>query len=449
MHKKQVSRRDFLRLASVSVAGATLAACVPQGAPSASDVSEAGQPAADEKRVIKVTSGQDVTEIEVRQLMADQFNEEHDDIHAEVVIVKGNRFESQQTMIAGGNAPDVLYLNPGFMYTFAAKGVLLDHTPFVERDNYTFEGIYPLAVEMGQFDGKLVATPFEIAPLTVVYNEDLFEAAGVAPPPTDWEDPTWTWDAFVEMAAQLTDLDNGQYGAHIDNWMFTNFAFQNGGSFLSNRKEIREDTICVFDSPEGIEAIQWLVDLRETHQVMATDAASGELSGFDRFMSGKLGMYVFGRWLNTFRTIEDFSWNVAALPHPEGKPPASLLLDLHYAIYSGSKEQDASWEYLKFILTEGPQSANVSTGMAVAALEKVNSMPVFLDSHPPENEFVYIDALKYARPEDVNPATQSYGSPMWAELSGVFAGTTPVAEGVTAVAAAVNQVLDEWKAENL
>jgi len=465
MSKQLVSRRKFLHIVSLAATGVIAASCAPasqapaeaptqapaeQAEPTQVQATEAPQAAAaatGARATIRVVSGQDVTELQVRQLIADNFNKAQDKVTAEVVIVKGDRYQSQQTMIAGGNAPDILYLNPWFMYVFADKGVLKALDDYVARDSFSFDGIDPTAVDIGRYLGKLVAMPFEIAPLTVVYNKKLFDAASVPYPTTDWEESTWTWDAFVEMARKLTDAKNEQYGVQFDNWMYPALVYQNGGKILSNRKEIQPDTKCVLDSEEAVSALQWLVDLSTKNQVSAPAAAINQLGGFDRFMAGKIGMYIYGRWLNTFRTIKDFEWDVAALPHVQGKKPATLLLDLHYAVYSGSKNPDAGWEYLKYIITEEPQKANVNTGMAVAVLQKVNEMPVFLESYPPHNERVYIDALKYSIPEDVNAATQAYSAPMNAELEGVFAGTRPVKEGAAAAAKEVNKVLDEWRAD--
>jgi multiple sugar transport system substrate-binding protein len=457
------SRRQFLRWSALTTGALTLAACgaapqtgsttteAPTESGAAGGTTDAPAPttaaAQPGVQTIRVVSGQDVTELEVRQHIADEFNKANSNIKAEIVVVKGDRYDSQQVMIAGGNAPDVLYLNPGFLYAFASKDVLLPLDDFVAQEKYTFDGIYDVALEIGRYEGKLVAMPFEVAPLTIVYNKNLFDKAGVPYPTTDWADPNWTWDAFVNTAKQLTNVEDKQYGAQIDNWMWQTFVFQNGGSVLSNSKEITPDTRSTMDSPESVQAFQWLVDLRTTHNVHAPQAALAELGGFDRFMAGKVAMYVFGRWLNTFRTIKDFEWDVAALPHVADKEPKTLLLDLHYGIYSGSQAAGAAWEFLKYIVTEDPQTANVQTGMAVAALEKINTSPAFLLSKPPENEQVYVDALKYAVPEQVNAAT-TYSSLVDAELEGVFQGTRPVQEGLSAAAAAVNQVLDEVRADN-
>ena len=45
----------------------------------------------------------------------------------------------------------------------------------------------------------------------------LFDEAKIPYPPTSWDDKSWTWDKFVEMAKKLTknydDPNTGVYGA--------------------------------------------------------------------------------------------------------------------------------------------------------------------------------------------------------------------------------------------
>jgi hypothetical protein len=60
------------------------------------------------KTELRVVSGQDVTEIEIRTAIGKMFEEVRDDVTIQMDIVSGDRAESQMTMIAGGNPPDVL-----------------------------------------------------------------------------------------------------------------------------------------------------------------------------------------------------------------------------------------------------------------------------------------------------------------------------------------------------
>ena len=174
---------------------------------------------------------------------------------------------------------------------------------------------------------------------------------------------------------------------------------------------------------------------------------SQEVSGFDRFMSGKVAMYPYGRWLNTFRTIKDFEWDVAPMPAPVDGHPASVLYILNYGIYAKSSKADLAWEFLKFINTSKPQIANVTTGMAVAALQEVNTSAVFLDNAPPANNKVYTEMLPFTKLWDNNEAGfMTYADQV---LNQLITGERTDIEGVLQEASdGIDKALDEWRSEN-
>ncbi|NTU89941.1 MAG: extracellular solute-binding protein [Actinobacteria bacterium] len=44
----------------------------------------------------------------------------------------------------------------------------------------------------------------------IFYNKDWFDAAGVEYPPTNWDDTSWNWDAFVEKCKALTSGEGAE-----------------------------------------------------------------------------------------------------------------------------------------------------------------------------------------------------------------------------------------------
>src|SRR5579859_7327307 len=137
----QVSRRDFLRMSALAAAGVTVAAQIPVAA-------SAGDPAPLSRRnqqtqpiTLKVVSGQDVTEIDVRKQVAQMYSQVNPNVTIQILLINGSRPDSQTTMMAGGNPPDILYLNEWFQYPFFQKGVALALDDYVKRDNFTFAGI--------------------------------------------------------------------------------------------------------------------------------------------------------------------------------------------------------------------------------------------------------------------------------------------------------------------
>ncbi len=393
------------------------------------------------KITLTVASGQDVTEVQIRREIAKMYEEINPDVEVKLVYLAGDRFQKQQAMITGGNAPDILYINQPFLAPWAAKGALMDLTPFIERDNFTFEGIHPVAVDIVQFEGKFWAMPFEVAPMSLVYNEDLFVEAGVPLPPTDWEDPEWTWDELIARAKKLTQDKNGdgiidQYGYCGDLWTYRTMVRSAGGQLVSD-----DYTECTIDSPEARQGIQALYDLMYTHNVMPTPIISRDTPAFSQFMTGKLAMYHYGRWLNTFREIKSFKWDVAAMPHFPGRKPSVLMPVLHYGISTQCKHPEIAWDFLKFLITQRPQEVNTASGMAVPVLESVAQSPVLLESGIVKNEFVWWNGVQYGRPEETHPKVMEWQDALYRELENFWMNTASLDDAVTKAKQAVDAIL--------
>jgi multiple sugar transport system substrate-binding protein len=441
-----LSRRAFLQMVAATTAtGALLAACQPAAPGAASDPAGAAPTAA--KTDLRVVSGQDITELEVRKQIGEMYELTNPDVNIEIDVIAGSRPDSQLTMIAGGNPPDVLYLNDFFQYAFAHKGLLLELDDYISRDSFDFTPYMPEAVEANRYKTKMVAMPFEVSVAGVVYNKKLFDEAGVPYPTADVTDTSWNWDSMIETAKALTDESKNQYGFSMDSWMIPNWHLCYDQRYISNNKEITDETHAVINAEPTAKVIKYWLDLRDVHKVSPTAAMSQEVSGFDRFMSGKVAMYTYGRWLNTFRTIEDFEWDVAPMPAPTDGHLASQMYILNYGVYANSAKADLAWDFLKFLTTKEPQTANVLTGMAVAALEEVNSSPEFLNNAPPANNRVYADTVPYAKLWDNNEAGfMSYADQVLGQL---YSGERTDIEGVLQEASdGIDRALDEWRAEN-
>lgn len=442
----QTSRRAFLKIAAFATVGAALAACQP--AVSNPQDAASGAAPATEKTELRVVSGQDITELDVRKKIGEMYETVNPDVDVVIDVISGSRPDSQLTMIAGGNPPDVLYLNDWFQYTFAHKGLLMNLNDYISRDSFDFAGYMPEAVDANKYKDTMSAMPFEVSVVGLVYNKKLFDEAGVPYPTADVNDASWNWDTLVETAKALTDESKNQYGFSMDSWMIPNWLLSYDQRYISNNKEVTPETHAVINTDKTAKVYQYWLDLRDVHKVSPTAAMSQEVSGFDRFMSGKVAMYCYGRWLNTFRTIEDFEWDVTPLPAPSDGHKASVMYILNYGLYSESPEADVAWDFLKFLTTRDPQVANVQTGMAVAVLEEVNASPDFLDNAPPASNKVYADMLPVAKLWDNNESGyMTYADQVLTQL---FSGERTDIEAVLQEASdGIDRALDEWRAENL
>lgn len=449
---KHVSRRDFLKISVVSSAGMLLAACAPAATPQAAPTqaaadTPAAKPASKDKTVLRVVSGQDVTEITIRTQVAKMYEVYNQNASVQMDIVSGDRAQSQLTMIAGGNPPDILYLNDNFEYAFASKGLLTILDDYISKDKFDFTPFLKEAVDSNNYKQHMVAMPFEVACMGVVYNKKLFDAAKVPYPTSDIKDPNWNWESMVETAKQLTDESKNQFGIAIDSWMIPNWLLCYDQRYLSNNKEITPETKSVMNTENTVKVNQMWLDLMNVYKVSPSAAMVQDIGGFDRFMSGKVAMYSYGRWLNTFRQIRDFEWDVAPLPAPKGTHLGAVMYILNYAIYSKSNNKDMAWDFLKFINTEQPQVVNVMSGMAVAALDKVNQMPEFLNNAPPAHNVVYADTMPLAKLWDSNEIDyMKYANQTLGQLYG--GQRTDTAAVIKEASDGIDKALNEYRAQN-
>ena len=122
---------------------------------------------------------------------------------------------------------------------------------------------YQSALDAASIDGQLMALPVWVRPTMLQYSPRPFEAAGVEPP-----NESWDWPTFVERTSRLTvpgpDGGRSQYGVLIAPGATPSYMFmwQNGAEILS--PDGKTSTV---NSPEAVEAVQFMADLVLKHEV--------------------------------------------------------------------------------------------------------------------------------------------------------------------------------------
>ncbi|MCM3381761.1 ABC transporter substrate-binding protein [Shouchella rhizosphaerae] len=296
--------------------------------------------------------------IEWEHRVIEEFEKEHPGIKVRLqTIPQGEIDQKLQTMIAGGNVPDVWspnWADSGFG-GYHKLGALKDLTPYIEQDPEVVEGIDETLLEIYRTEEGTFGLPILSMGSFLYYNRDLFDEAGIEPPPTDWEDKSWDWDAMIEAAKAITENDlpptQRVYGILNDNspnrdaWMF-------GGDLFAEETyetgELVEPTVTT--NPRNYEAIQARYDLINEHEVMPPQsevAALAQLS--DPFLSGRVGMVMKGGWGTRQYANTDLNWGLAAYPYTNEDRQIPLYVD-PWSISEGSKHPEEAWEFLKFLM---------------------------------------------------------------------------------------------------
>jgi multiple sugar transport system substrate-binding protein len=109
---------------------------------------------------------------------------------------------------------------------------------------------------------------------------------------------------------------------------------------------------CQMAQPEALNAIEWLRARFWDDRVMATSLAVQKVATREAFYTGRVAMVEDGSWaLKDILTHAQFRVGVA--PFPAGPlRRATLATTDGYGIYAGTKNPEAAWELVKFLISK-------------------------------------------------------------------------------------------------
>ena len=266
MSVKKLSRRDFLKLAALTTAGAALAACAPATQPAATPQPDPAAPvvapAPAEVQVVTFTMYGHPGLVEP---MVEIFNKTHDDVQVNFERSEGQGYwEKLTAAVAAGQAWDCFRGDQMRALGWGPKGVIADIQPFLDADNvYPAENYIDGTLSAYRSEGKLFGLPAWALTMWLFYNKNIFDEAGV-----DYPDENTTWEQMVEKAIATTKRDGDritQYGTQgWDWWTFpvAQAVWTNGGRFYYT-DDMQATAV---DDPETIRAMQDIADLTHVHR---------------------------------------------------------------------------------------------------------------------------------------------------------------------------------------
>lgn len=381
----------------------------------------------------------DPAELPPNYEVIDAFEAAHPDIQIEVQHSPwASYFDRLQTQMAGGTAPDVMFINN--VPSYAARGVLEPLDAYIEESGFVLDAYYPDLRRIFSYDDQTYGFARDNDTTVLFYNKDLFDAAGQPYP-----DDTWDWAKLKEVAAALTTKDGRgrtvQYGLGLEKNKYPLWVYQNGGTVFDDAIEA---TDFMMDEPAGIEAISFVADLiLEDGSVPSFDAMQQLGDTTQLFSTGRVAMVM----TNAARvpTFQDapFSWDVAPLPTgPEGVR-ANTAGGAGYVMSSTSDNKEAAWTFLEFLAGPEGQAIFARTGLAVPALNTPEANEAFLSALPETiNGQVFIDETANGVLFPVFPGwTEIESTIVVPGLDLVWNGEQTAEEAITAMAEPVEAAL--------
>ena len=292
------------------------------------------------------------------------FNAQNPDVTIEILPVTYQDGDQQlANLIAGGNAPDVVFEGPErIIGNYANEGLLVDLSDLWEGVTDIPESISSVS----QLDGTYYMYPLSVAAHCMAINYEAFEAAG-ALQYIDEETRTWTTDDFVAAcealkaamdAGTITMAETGiiycgaQGGdqgtrALVNNLYSDYYVTEDGSSYNANSA----------NNVKALELLQGMVD-EGTMGVSTSYAAADELQAF---ANGTCAMTFCWNYSNysQYAAQTQFTPFAMAFPSDDGVPELEMAGPYGLCVFNNGDQAkiDAAKEFVKFVCDD--QTAGV------------------------------------------------------------------------------------------
>ena len=279
------------------------------------------------------------------QELIDEFNKANADI-----VVKqepqnwGEVYAKAPAAIAAGNAPDILFALPDFATVIKSLGALTSVKDFVDKLDAEHKFI-PAARQPYTYDGGVWAVPLYNMALSMWYQKDVFDKAGVAVPKT--------WSEWKEAAAKLSSDDMYGIGLPANKHLYTD---QTVYSMMVNNDGAADlynpDGTLRFDNPKTVEAYQLYADLFKHSAPDATNWTWGEAEAcFDaKRCASVLQFTVIKTYSDQGGDPADLG--VAAIPHADDQQGSKTVSYVNAAMILSKDpaKRAAAEKFLSFLL---------------------------------------------------------------------------------------------------
>ena len=261
---------------------------------------------------------------------------------AEVVVASDITQQLTQGF-AGGNPPDVFYVDAGAFADYADNKNLYPYA----ADTEGFDDFYPNLVETFTLEETTYCVPKDFSTLALQINTAAWNDAGL----TDDDIPT-TWDELATVADRLSSKDEAGLALGLGRDRVGAFMVQNGGFWVDT-----ETGEISASSEANVEALQYLQDLLKSNAAVLPPEVDAGWGG-EAFGTESAAMTIEGNWIRGAMEADypDVKYTVAELPEgPEGK--GTLLFTQCWGIAAESDNQEAAVSLVEHLTTPEQQIA--------------------------------------------------------------------------------------------
>lgn len=328
---------------------------------------------------------------EVESTMIPEFESENPDIELVVEFIPWGELSTKlTTSFAGGIGPDIFMHGQAAIAGFVENGLIMPIDGFLSSIEDVSD--FGSAIDVGIYKGENYFIPVFGSGRLLAYRADFFEEAGLDP-----EQAPDTWEQLRYFASKTTERVNNQIkvagldipveGQNLQQ-VWTSFLIENNGSLFD------DEFNPTFNSPEGVEALEFYVDL------ILKDKVASE---YGLTSVGNLAPIAAGTTAITFIDVETMSAAKKYAPDiydeiklafpPERYRRAGFYSFAGFMVSKSTKNLDSTIKALSY-LTSKDSIVEINEAIGSLPPRQSASEAEFIASDPVLKKFV--EGAKYA-----------------------------------------------------
>ncbi len=343
-----------------------------------------------------------------------------------------------QAAMGAKTAPDVVNLNPDFATQLAARNAWLDLDTALKKGES--KEYLPKVWQAGTLNNKAFSFPWYLTTNITIYNKDLFAKAGIAKPPT-------TYQELAQSAKQIKDK-TGKYA------FFTTFVPEDSNDILESLVQMDVKLVdaqgkAAFNTPAGRAAFQYWVNLYKEGLLPREVLTQGHQQAIQLYQGGETAMLSAGApFIDTITKNAPQIAKVSGIaPQIVGQTGKKGVAVMNLVIPRSSKMPDLAVKFASFITNGDNQLAFAEASDTLPsntqAIDRYQAKLVSSGDKSPLAQGKLISAQQLAQSEILIPPLKNLNllkKAIYENLQAAMLGEKTVEQAVVAAATAWDAV---------
>lgn len=228
-----------------------------------------------------------------------------------------------------------------------------------------------------------MAMPGDFMSMVLVYNRDLFRAAGLDP-----NRPPQNWTEFLDYAKRLTRDTDGD--GRVDQWGFSIPAAKGPGLPLRVAPVVwsfgadfvtPDGRRSAMDTREFREAFTYIVELATVHRVVPPGAITfGPGDVRTQVAHRRVAMKMGSGWsypiINAINPGLNAAETLEAAPVPVGRKKVTAAWLSGWIMSPHTRHPDAAWKFVKFLSSKETEKKFYYDNRVISSRKDVNTLPM-------------------------------------------------------------------------